>query len=134
MKNKWYVATLLLRCKVGDGDVGPWACDEQVHVLRAHDEDEAFDKALKLGQEEEHSYKNAYGEVVSWSFIGLENLEELSSPSIRDGTEIKSRIFEESNPSRLVRQKDGLTAYQAQRNKHRTAEEIISEHELSDGT
>jgi hypothetical protein len=28
MGNKWYVAKLVLRCRVGNDQAGPWSCDE----------------------------------------------------------------------------------------------------------
>src|SRR5437016_683593 len=41
MKTKWYVAKLVMQCRVGDEDAGPWKIDEQVHVLRAADNETA---------------------------------------------------------------------------------------------
>ena len=75
MGNIWYVAKLVLQCRVGDGDMGPWTCDEQVRVIKATDDDHAYEKAIGLGKEEEHTYSNVDGETVSWTFIGLSNLE-----------------------------------------------------------
>src|SRR5260221_512805 len=31
-KPKWHVARLVVRCRVGEDDRGPWTIDEQVHV------------------------------------------------------------------------------------------------------
>jgi hypothetical protein len=129
MKDKWYVTKLILQCRVNDDRVGPWTCDEQVRVLRAKDDDTAYEKALRLGREAEDSYQNVHGETVSWEFVGLANLDELGSPSIRDGTEITSRLFTEEEPARLVRQKERLVVYWMQQEKHRTAREILEERE-----
>ena len=102
MDDKWYVATLLIRIRVAGDKVGPWTCDEQVYVLRAHDDDAAYQKALKAGHNAEDSYQNTYGETVTLEFVGLVQLAELDDETIRDGTEITSRLFTHANPSSLV--------------------------------
>ncbi len=102
MDEKWYVATVLMQCRVAGDQIGPWTCDEQVHVLRAHDDKTAYQKALRIGQNAEHSYQNTYGETVTWEFVGLVQLDELMDESIEDGTEITSRLFSHTDPSSLV--------------------------------
>lgn len=99
-KQHWYVATLIIRCRV-ENQPAPWTCDEQVRVIRAANDDEAYDKAVALGKSEETVYKNGDGEDVFWEFIGLEDLTELDS-AIRDGTEIRSRLFGHQDPASLV--------------------------------
>jgi len=94
MDEKWYGVTLLLLCRVNHDAIGPWTCDEQVHVIRAHDEETARQKAEQLGRQEEHSYNNTYGEIVSWEFIALTNIYEIDDETIVDGTEISSRLHE----------------------------------------
>lgn len=133
MKNKWYVATLIMRCWVGESAPGSWTCDRQICVIRATDGDEAYRKALRLGEEEEDSYSNAFGEIVHWEFVGLEDLDELVGRTIRDGTEIRSFLFEHDDPFRLIPQREELTIFWIQRNKHRTAQEIIDNRYKSDG-
>ncbi len=64
MKDEWYVATILVRCRVGDKDEESWTCEEQIHVLRATDPEKALDKALALGKEQDQWYKNMYEETV----------------------------------------------------------------------
>ena len=102
MDDKWYVATVLMQCRVAGDHAGPWTCDEQVYVLRAPDDKAAYQKALKIGQHEEHSYQNTYDETVTWEFVGLVQLDELMDEAIEDGTEITSRLFDHANPSSLV--------------------------------
>lgn len=129
MKPKWYVATLILKCTVGNQSTGPWTCQEQIRLLKATKHDEAYQKALELGKGEEHSYTNADGEPVVWEFIGVEDLAELSVSRISDGDEIRTRIWEDNDPQEFIHEKDDFTAYRAERNKNRTALEILLEDE-----
>lgn len=111
MKSRWYVATLIMRTVINARPSDTPACDEQVRVLRASSADEAYEKAVELGRMEEHAYENTYGETVSWEFAGLVDLDEISARVIRDGTEIKSRIFEHRSPETLVSSKEQLAIY-----------------------
>ena len=68
-QQKWYVATLIMRCEVPD-KLPPHTCDEQIRLLRAADADAAYQKALSLGKNEEETYQNIYGAEVHWEFVG----------------------------------------------------------------
>lgn len=116
-ENKWYVATLIMVCKV-ENEPGPWTCDEQICVIRATSEQLAYEKALQLGEDSATSYQNVYGQTVQWSFVGLGNLEEILADAIRDGTEIRSRLFGHNEPSKLVLAKEQLSVFGAQNNPH----------------
>ncbi len=39
MQMQWYVAKILLLCRVDDDREGPWTCEEQIRVLRAADKE-----------------------------------------------------------------------------------------------
>ncbi len=119
MKNKWYIATLIIQAKVGKNTSGSWMCDEQIHLLRAPDEETAYTKAIELGKNKEHSYQNEADETVSWEFIGLADLEELDA-TIRDGVEIRSRLFDSPDPAKLVSDKPRLMVYLTQKSKPET--------------
>lgn len=120
MENRWYVAKLILQCRVGDDDSGPWTCDEQIRVINATDDDQAYEKALRIGKGQEHNYQNVYSEIVRWSFIGLNDLERLDEDVIKDGTEITSRLLKTENPSSLVTPKKQLSALYWQSNPYRS--------------
>lgn len=113
MKSKWYVATLIMKTVISARPDDTPACDKQVRVLRASSADEAYEKAMALGRMEEHAYENTYGEIVRWEFVGLVDLDEISARTIRDGTEIKSRIFENASPETLVSSKEQLAVYRS---------------------
>lgn len=121
----WYVAELIVSCRVGKSPKGKALYDRQVKVLRASTPEAAHNRALELGKEENHSYKNSAGERVFWRFVGLGNLEELHSRAISDGTEICSRL-QRGDPKSEVRRKRDLTVFWAERNQHKTAAKLLS--------
>jgi len=122
---RWYVAELIVICRVGKSPKGETLYDRQIKVLRASDDEAAYRRVLQLGKEENHSYKNSAGEKVYWRFAGLGNLEALQDEQISDGTEIHSRL-ERGDPKREIRRKRDLTVFWAERNKHKTAAELLN--------
>ena len=122
---KWYVAEVIIRCRVGKASKRRTLYDRQIKVLRAATDEVAYDRALELGRAENQSYKNSAGEKVSWEFLGLGNLELLHEKTISDGTEIHSRL-ERGNPKSEVRRKRDLTVFWAERDKHKTAGELLN--------
>jgi len=129
MMQTWYVVTIILKCEIAGEPTIPneWTCLQQIHVIRATDREMAFDKAIEIGKSLEVLYLNEREENVSWAFVGLENLEELSSKVIRDGTEIWGRIFLTQSPDALVVDKDGLSVFHIDEIRDLTAREILEE-------
>jgi hypothetical protein len=122
---QWYVAEVIVRCRVGKHSRRKTLYDRQIKVLRATTDEAAYERALELGKAENHSYKNSAGESVFWEFVGLGNLEALHEKRISDGTEIHSRL-EKGRPESGVRRKRDLTVFWAERNKHKTAGELLN--------
>jgi hypothetical protein len=122
---RWYVAELIVCCRVGKSTKGRALYDRQVKVLRASTHEAAYQRALELGKEENCSYKNSAGESVHWRFVGLGNLELLDDKEISDGTEIFSRL-QRGQPKSEVRRKRDLTVFWGERNKHKTAGELLN--------
>jgi hypothetical protein len=110
MAEHWYVATLIVQCKVEGHPKRLPLVDEQIRILRAPNKETAYEKAVQLGKDEETSYLNGYGEQVLWEFVGLVDLSELEG-EIQDGTEVRSRLFHKRHPDMLVCQKDDLTVF-----------------------
>jgi hypothetical protein len=129
LKKKWFVATIVLKCEVAGEPSTPdeWTCTQQVIVLKSEDRDVAYEKALRIGKSLETSYLNVNGKEVLWEFIGLENLEELPTMVIKDGTEIWGRIFHTNSPDNLVVEKSGLAVFYENEIKNLKAKEIINE-------
>jgi len=108
MNNVWWCATILMCSTVRDEEAGLLVCDEQIRVIKAVDFDAAFERAISVGKDQEHSYENMYGQVVKWEFLGLRELKEISDETIGDGTEITSKILKVDNPVNLIHRKDEL--------------------------
>lgn len=112
MEDTWYVATLIIQCRVEGLEARLKTVDEQIRVLLAPNTETAYAKAIQLGKEQEVSYKNMYDVDVYWEFLGLADLEELAFDSeISDGTEIRSRLLRRKVPSKLVVPQEELTVF-----------------------
>jgi len=127
MALEWFVVSVILKCEIAGEPTIPseWTCLHQIHVLRAANREIAFIKAIKIGKSLEASYINAEGQDVTWTFVGLENLEELPSKVIRDRAEICGRIFSTQSPEALVVEKEGLSVFYIDEIRHLTAQEIL---------
>lgn len=95
----WYIAKIVFRIITGDGNHRP-QFDEQLRLITANDEDEAFEKAQQIGREEEDSFMNQKNQTVKWTFINIPELNKL--PSLSDGIEIYSRVNEYENAKRYI--------------------------------
>ncbi len=126
MRNLWFVATVIFKSEI-EGEPSPdeWMCSQDINVIRAPNREIAYEKAINIGKSHEHSYQNMYGDKVVWTFVGLENLEELSNKVIRDGTEVWGRIFHSNNPDDLVVSKEGLNVFFSNEYKNLPAYEIL---------
>lgn len=123
----WYVAVLIVRCRVEGELPDKPLFDRQVQVLKASDAEAAFQRAMKLGEEENHSYKNGEGKTVAWEFVGLADLCQLLDEQIGDGTEIYSRLDYGNPEMEVVRDKKKLTVFWAEANAKKTARELLNE-------
>ncbi len=126
---KWYVAEIIVQCRIQGKSEDPSEYDRQIKVLRAADHESAYQRALALGQAENHSYENLEGGTVHWEFVGLANLAELLDNEIEDGTEIYSWL-QRGDPKAEVRSKQDLHVFWYERNKDRTARELIEADDL----
>ena len=121
----WYAARIAMQCLVGENDLGPWNVDEQIRVLEAGTHDEAYDKAVRLGQQEEHEYLNPYDQRVRWVFLGVSDLEQILADRIEDGTEITYLWHETYDLSQFTKDRSDTTIFQWEQNKHRRACDIL---------
>jgi len=88
---KWYLAKLVFQIICGDGDHTA-QFDEQLRLITAGNEDEAFEKASAIGKNEEDSFYNLKQQLVRWQFVNVSELYHLSE--LIDGAELYSRISE----------------------------------------
>jgi hypothetical protein len=87
----WYLAKIVFRIICGDGQHTP-QFDEQLRLVGASEEDEAFYKAQTIGEQEEVSFLNIEKKEVQWQFINVSELYRLTA--LIDGAELYSRIRE----------------------------------------
>ena len=88
---KWYLAKIVFQIICGEGNHTP-QFDEQLRLIAACNEDEAFEKATAIGKNGEDSFLNLKQELVRWQFINVSELYHLSE--LIDGAEMYSRINE----------------------------------------
>jgi|SRR5882724_8219961 len=87
----WYLAKIVYQIICGDGDHRP-QFDEQLRLIRAGNEHEAFQKAQRVGVTEQEKFLNNKQSLVEWKFIDVCELYKLSE--LIDGAELYSRIQE----------------------------------------
>ena len=107
----WYLADLVVQLDVEDDP------RRVVHInsclVEAHDADEAHDKAMELGREQEHEYPNPSGRRVRVRFLGLRELVEVFEP-LEDGAELtfQERVgLSNLEARRLVARRDQLGVF-----------------------
>jgi hypothetical protein len=121
------VATIISKCEIAGKPTSPekWTCSQDIFIIRASDREMAYEKALNLGRSQEHSYLNDDRQMVVWTYVGLENLEQLSVRAMRDGTDVWGRIFHSNDPEALVVGREGLSVFYNEEIKDLTAAEIM---------
>jgi len=104
----WFVTQLIFRIKSGEGNHTA-QFDEQLRLISANTEEEAYRKALQIGKAEEDSFINTYNEKVEWQFIGIAEMNKIQELS--NGTELCSKIVEAENADHyavLIEQKNSV--------------------------
>jgi hypothetical protein len=121
---RWYVAVIVVRVRVGDAWADEHLIDHQVRLIRAPDPQAAYTRALALGATAEQSYRNGDGEVVRWEFAGLADLDEVQSPALDDGGEVYSwRV--RGQPSDVVLPKEKLAVFWLAANHERPVRDLF---------
>ena len=110
MKQRFFVAVLVLQSRVGDWDDNP-IVDHQVRIVRAANATGAYARALRLGAAENSTFKNQDGQAVTWEFLGLSELDHLEEDQLlNDGGEVFS--WRTQGPGRaFVREKEQLAVF-----------------------
>ncbi len=88
---KWYLAKIVYQIVCGNGD-HPAQFDEQLRLIYANTEQEAFTKGCDVGKKEEETFYNQRQQLVTWRFINVSEIHSLSP--LTDGAEVFSRINE----------------------------------------
>ncbi len=88
----WYTAKLIYRIITGDGNHHA-QFEEQLRLIKACDESEAFERARAIGCAGQDSFLNCHAETVQWQFIAVAAIGLLAV--LEDGAELYYSISEE---------------------------------------
>jgi hypothetical protein len=95
----WYLGKIVFRIICGEGQHTP-QFDEQLRLITAGNEQEAFEKAMLIGEKEQDGFYNQEQKLVQWKFVNVAELYKLSG--LLDGAEVYSRIQETDDPDRYI--------------------------------
>lgn len=90
----WFLAKIVYRIVCGEGNHTA-QFDEQLRLIQAADETEAFEKAKTIGEQEQEMFLNQEQKLVTWQFVNVCELYKISA--LIDGAELYSRIQETDN-------------------------------------
>lgn len=90
----WFLAKIVYRIICGEGNhIAQF--DEQLRLIVAANEQEAFQKAASIGRQEEDCFYNNSKKLVQWKFVNVPELYRIAE--LVDGAELYSRIEEKDN-------------------------------------
>ena len=87
----WYITKIVFAITHEDSQA-KGQFDEQLRLIAAEDQEEAFLKARSIGLCEEDCFYNDKNKQVKWEFINVSEVTPLNS--LEDGAELYSRIHE----------------------------------------
>jgi len=109
VKQRLFVTVLVLQSTIGDLDDSP-IVDHQVRIIRAPNAKSAYTRAIRLGEGENSTSKNPDGQVVTWAFLGLPELDRVDESQLSDGGELFS--WRTRGPGRdFVREREQLAVF-----------------------
>jgi hypothetical protein len=90
----WYTARVLYRCDIRSKRPRKIHTFEELYFLASGlTPGEALQKAKKIAKQKEHSYRNMYGESVSWRLARFLGIQETTDQEIKDGAEVYFRFL-----------------------------------------
>ena len=90
----WYIAKLVFRVVQHNEKIAQF--DEQLRLIEAEDDQQAFEKAQAIGAGEEEIFMNERREPVKWIFVNVAELQEVQH--LKDGVQLCSRTEESEDP------------------------------------
>ncbi len=95
---EWFSARARFHSKVNDEQPDD-LCEWVVYLVCGETADEAGKKAATIGRGNETSYYNEDGNLVSWVFEEIEEIQSLCETELYDGMEVYSRLYRRHGPS-----------------------------------
>lgn len=96
----WYVAKIVFRIISGEGNHQP-QFDEQLRLVSADNEKQAFEKACNMGRQNQDRFENVQKQTVRWQFIDVAELSPVSE--LTDGAELYYNIHEEADADLYIK-------------------------------
>ena len=87
----WYLAKIVYQIICGEG-AHTAQFDEQLRLIAADEEVEAFNKATEIGRQESEIFCNDKRQLVQWKFVNISELYRISQ--FINGAELYSQIKE----------------------------------------
>lgn len=115
----WYLTKLVFRIICGEGKHTP-QFDEQLRLIEASNEKEAFEKANAIGRQEQDEFFNQQQKLVQWKFINIAELYKLSG--LMHGAELYSKIQETDNADLYIEMTNKKAAHIRSNNTHKFLE------------
>ena len=122
---KWYVSEIIVQCSVGATKRKSLLYERQIKIFKAGNSEDAYKRALKLGKQENFSYRNTLNQIVHWKFIALVELDVLDEKP-KDGSEIYYSISRRK-PKNEIKNKKDLSVFWCERNKSKPAIKLVKE-------
>ncbi len=95
-ESKWFVADSVFHANRYVTDSTFTVVTERLlFLVTAVDQQSATERAVALAHSKEHSYTNAAGQPVRWSFVRLLDVTECIDQQFEDGAELKSIMTDE---------------------------------------
>lgn len=84
---KKYLVKLMFNINIDKGNLNS-QFDEQIRVIEARSEEDAFYKARSIGKKEEETFTNTDNQIVYWQFIDVSEVYKLED--LKDGDQVYS--------------------------------------------
>jgi len=94
----WYISKIVFRIMRSEEKRAQF--DEQLRLIEAESQQEAFEKAQAIGLKEEETFLNEEQKPVRWKFVNVAELQKLNN--ITDGMELQSRTEEQEDAERYT--------------------------------
>jgi hypothetical protein len=108
---KWYLADIVIEITIEDDP------DKMVHInitlIRADSPEEAYERSLEVGKQQETTYENTDGKLVTFVFRGLRDLNVIHE-ELEHGAELtyeELTELREEQVARLIRPKQVLSVF-----------------------
>ncbi|MBA3665395.1 MAG: DUF4288 domain-containing protein [Bacteroidetes bacterium] len=95
----WYLAKLIFDIDTG-ASASKAQFDEQLRLVNAVSETDAYFKAKELGRKNQSEFLNEKTETVAWRFVGVSEVVQLNE--IKDGVELYSTTLETNEKENFI--------------------------------